>query len=376
MACPRRQAGFSLIELMIALLIGMLLVLGVVQVFGASRAAYQLSEGLSRTQENGRFAMDFLQRDLRMVGHFGCINDQARLLKTNELNSHLNVAQLNFAQSLQGYEATSTGPTDTINLASPTSGWSPTLPTYISGLTPAPLPGSDIVELRFLTPEGIPVTAVSGATLTVDSAKWDVLTGSGVTSPVMFGVADCTYSDIFNGTASGGVVTATSGGINTSDTAAFTTAFARYTASPAGQTALYRAEALVYYVATGAGDVPALYRARFNGSTATVEELVEGIDSLQLLYGRDAGAVTALTGDTASADTADTLATTETEWRRVGQVQVGILASSPQTAAAAAASGETTTPSTLGTQYTLPSDAKFRASYEATIALRNRLYGN
>src|SRR5687767_3800735 len=42
----RRPSGMSLIELMIAMLIGMVLILGVVQIFGASRSAYQLSEGM------------------------------------------------------------------------------------------------------------------------------------------------------------------------------------------------------------------------------------------------------------------------------------------------------------------------------------------
>ncbi len=71
------MSGLSLIELMIALTIGLIIMLGVVQVFAASRTAYQLSEGLARVQENSRFAMDSLQRELRMAGHFGCVNDQA-----------------------------------------------------------------------------------------------------------------------------------------------------------------------------------------------------------------------------------------------------------------------------------------------------------
>ena len=80
-ASRRTSQGLSLIELMIALLIGTILLLGVVQVFGASRTAYQLSEGMSRTQENARFALDYLQRDIRMAGHFGCVNDQAHWVK-------------------------------------------------------------------------------------------------------------------------------------------------------------------------------------------------------------------------------------------------------------------------------------------------------
>ncbi|MBD4909085.1 prepilin-type N-terminal cleavage/methylation domain-containing protein, partial [Xanthomonas citri pv. citri] len=51
-----RMSGLSLIELMIALVIGLVLLLGVIQIFSASRTAAQLSEGASRAQENGRFA--------------------------------------------------------------------------------------------------------------------------------------------------------------------------------------------------------------------------------------------------------------------------------------------------------------------------------
>ena len=62
---PHHARGVSLIEMMIALAIGTFLILGLARVFSASRTAYQLSEGVSRVQENGRFAIDFIQRDLR-----------------------------------------------------------------------------------------------------------------------------------------------------------------------------------------------------------------------------------------------------------------------------------------------------------------------
>ncbi|KGP31306.1 hypothetical protein NY67_01610 [Xanthomonas citri pv. fuscans] len=82
MSVYRRNAGVSLIELMIAMVIGLVLLLGVIQVFSASRTAAQLSEGASRAQENGRFALDYLARDIRMAGHFGCVNDQAQFVKS------------------------------------------------------------------------------------------------------------------------------------------------------------------------------------------------------------------------------------------------------------------------------------------------------
>ena len=118
----KQSLGVSLIELMIALLIGSILLLGLVQVFDASRTAYQLSQGVARAQENGRFAMDYLQRDIRMLGHFGCVNDQARLQTAGSLSSHLAATDnaLNFNISLQGYDATATAPTNALNLAAPT----------------------------------------------------------------------------------------------------------------------------------------------------------------------------------------------------------------------------------------------------------------
>ena len=134
MRSRQTMSGLSLIELMIALTIGLIIMLGVVQVFAASRTAYQLSEGLARVQENSRFAMDSLQRELRMAGHFGCVNDQAHdpqgtLATTFAAGGH---PALDFARSIQGYEATNTKPGDAVTLAAtPSTGgtkYSPALP--------------------------------------------------------------------------------------------------------------------------------------------------------------------------------------------------------------------------------------------------------
>lgn len=116
MTARTRAAGLSLIEMMIALVIGLVLLLGVIQVFSASRTAFQLSEGASRAQENARFALDFLARDIRMAGHFGCVNDQAHFVKgqgdprVNLSTTTGSGSPLDFSVSIQGYEATGTSP--------------------------------------------------------------------------------------------------------------------------------------------------------------------------------------------------------------------------------------------------------------------------
>ncbi|MCK5898128.1 MAG: prepilin-type N-terminal cleavage/methylation domain-containing protein, partial [Methylococcales bacterium] len=73
-----KQSGMTLIEIMIAMLIGVFLLGGVMQIFMSSRQSYRMQDNLSRMQENGRFAMDFLTRDIRMAGHQGCTTKKAK----------------------------------------------------------------------------------------------------------------------------------------------------------------------------------------------------------------------------------------------------------------------------------------------------------
>jgi type IV pilus assembly protein PilW len=69
---PRRtQAGLTLIELMVALGIGAFLMIGAVTVFMQSRTSFRVTESVSRLQENGRFALDALEPDIRMARFWG-----------------------------------------------------------------------------------------------------------------------------------------------------------------------------------------------------------------------------------------------------------------------------------------------------------------
>ncbi|WP_374014112.1 PilW family protein [Pseudoxanthomonas koreensis] len=343
------MGGLTLIELMIALLIGSMLVLGLVQVFGAARSAYQLSEGIARVQENGRFALDFLQRDIRMAGHFGCVNDQSHRQVTGSLTSHFAAnGPLDFGFSIRGYENSN--------------------PAGIT-LNPGRVGGTDVIVLRFLRGTGVPVHAIDPVAGTIDipPAQWDALTEGGVANPTMFGIADCSFADVFAAqsvAAGAGRVTAPAG-----------IDLALYGALPGGGPAmLYRADVVVYYVGNGAGGRPSLWRARVApGGGVTSEELVEGIENLQFRYGLDQGPADALTGYVATQANAAGVGGAETDWRRVGQVQIGVLAVSPNPAAAPQAT--VAPPRVLDATPTLPTDGRYRAVYESTIALRNRLYG-
>ena len=72
----QRQRGLSLVELMIAMALSLLLMLGVIQIFLSSKQTYSTNSALSRVQESGRFAMEFLTQDIRNAGYKGqCIGE-------------------------------------------------------------------------------------------------------------------------------------------------------------------------------------------------------------------------------------------------------------------------------------------------------------
>lgn len=65
------QKGLSLVELMIAITLGLILMAGVMQLFISSKNTYRTQMASSRVQETGRMALEFLSRDIRMAGYTG-----------------------------------------------------------------------------------------------------------------------------------------------------------------------------------------------------------------------------------------------------------------------------------------------------------------
>lgn len=80
-----RQAGFSLMELMIALTIGFIVVAGVGYLYLGSRQTFKAQDNLSAIQENSRFALDTMSRDIRMAGFLGC--GTLASIKTNNVTN-------------------------------------------------------------------------------------------------------------------------------------------------------------------------------------------------------------------------------------------------------------------------------------------------
>lgn len=67
-----RQNGFTLIEIMISLILGAFLIGGVMEIFIQTKQSNLVNEELAKLQENGRFAIEFLSRDIRLADYRYC----------------------------------------------------------------------------------------------------------------------------------------------------------------------------------------------------------------------------------------------------------------------------------------------------------------
>ncbi len=64
-----RCRGFTLVELMIAMLLGLILMAGIISIFLSSKQTYAAVHVLARLQENGRYGIDIISSDLRRAGY-------------------------------------------------------------------------------------------------------------------------------------------------------------------------------------------------------------------------------------------------------------------------------------------------------------------
>lgn len=71
----KSQRGFTLAEMMVAMVIGLLVTLAVSSLFLTSRKEFKRNDATTQAQENARFALEMLTNDLRHAGFFGNIPD-------------------------------------------------------------------------------------------------------------------------------------------------------------------------------------------------------------------------------------------------------------------------------------------------------------
>jgi len=306
------QSGLSLVELLIAMALGLLLTLGVTQIYLSSSVTYRQTEGLAYAQESTRFVSAMLAPDLRSAGSFGCLAQMGRSLDQivdNRLSGGLIVP---LTQALQGWEYTDTGPGDAITLAGTLS--TPAAGNWNSGILGTDLPSdltgsvvtnSDVIIVNALTPLDVQVTATTNSG--DNSMNLSGGTGVAANQVVVATRGDCSEGELFQKSDLPGSATITI----TNPT--FNLTYDSYTK-------IYEFTTMAYYIGEGTNDEPALFRRSLT-PLQNPQELVSGVETLQILYGIDTG------GSNAADDyvPADEVA----NWDTVASVRFAVMTRSP-----------------------------------------------
>ncbi len=162
--------GLSLVEVMVAITISLILLGGAITLFINNKVTYQSNDNISRLQENARFAIDFLQRDLRLAGYYGCNPSPAKVVNT-----------------LAGPLNDTTSPLEGVDDTNNPGAWSPS---GTPNSTAQILPNTDALTIRHLSGTNRIVIGSTATTFTVESAA-----GLGPGQAVV--VSDCNGSHIF-----------------------------------------------------------------------------------------------------------------------------------------------------------------------------------
>jgi len=225
-----RQTGLTLVELMVAMVIGLFLILGSITVFVQSRSSYRLSDGQARLQENLRFAMDVLEPDIRLSEFWGRHSEPALVTVPAGLavlcgGANATPLATNFVQPVTGVDES--------------IGYAAAIPCPANTVA---RPDSDVVVVRHVTPQQ---TAPAAGRLQIRS--------------------DLGISELFQGGA-----------------------------NPGGYGPLAQTHDLVvnvYYVDSGSNldpNLPSLRRWTLNAAGALVdEELIAGVENMQMQFGID-----------------------------------------------------------------------------------------
>lgn len=307
--------GFSLAELLIAMVLGIALTSVVIATYISSKASFRATEGVSRIQESARFAVDFLTRDIRMAGYSVCTEgvSQRNFLKTSSAayspaietsvfgwefdgtasgdNYNLNYAILDSLTA----DATAVAAARTGNFGA-AGDWNAALPALLAGFEP--MAGSDIIVISVAEPFAYSVDPIFNqiATTTLDLLD---SSGSAIASGINKGqvlkVGDCSALDIIQNEGINTDTFITPGTGTTSATLPGNRINADFSwQKPWGTNAtVYAVDTLVFYIGTGASGSPSLFRYTSAcglgaGCTGAINsELIEGVENLQVLYGED-----------------------------------------------------------------------------------------
>ncbi|HTW75537.1 MAG TPA: PilW family protein [Steroidobacteraceae bacterium] len=414
-----RHGGFSLVEMMIAIVLGLLVSIALVSMFVGVRSASRMTSGVGALSDSGRFALDSIEESVRGAGNFACnstapvaVAGTAVARQLSLLTPGASPLVTDFGEPLSGYEAKNTGPGQAITVsAAPgvdanVDDWTttPALGSALDAvLVSPPVPqgaaapvgslvgGSDILVIHETEPATAPAYATQDtagtSAFTVNSSS--VFSANGGQLGV---ISNCVQMEVFqvqtfNPGAGSGVISLTGGMATPGNSAGSLPTDPDFTIGAEVEPA----DSIVYYIGVGADGDGALFKYETNGGVFGVndgysvnEELVPDVENMQILYGVETS-LSQVTQTVAQYVTADQVANySQTgDFNGVISVKIALLVASPPTAvqptAVAAASAATCSPPVVGelpcleqtTWQMAAPDSRLRKVYEQTMYLRD-----
>ena len=322
----RNSSGLTLVELLVAVAIGLILMGGIYQVFVSSTTAYSRNENMSRIQENGRFAAQILQDTIYGAGFLGCSQDPGNfesLIRDSAVPTDPLI--YNYLQPVYGLEWTGGAWADDLGAVDPV-----TASPQGMGLS-ALVDDSDILVVRHIAHNlafDLHASMASASSVINVGAGIQMFTDAIATAtraPKPLLIADCESSSMFipsaydnatgdisfDGMIPGALpaeLNYLTAGQSWNDPSSFSQTYLL-------DSQVYFPQTTIFYVRSNPSGQPALYR---KVGFFPDEELVEGVEMMQLRYGVDN------IGDDRIADdyvTANLIG----DWDDVVSVRIGLL---------------------------------------------------
>jgi type IV pilus assembly protein PilW len=265
------QKGFTLIEIMVAMVIGLFLMGGVIKLFSSMNASSNLQQQTAFLQESGRLAMEFLSKDIRNADYWGCSDG-------SNVGSVIDTTSADYDPSIHsGPQANGGG---------------------VSGTNDNGLNASDSITLRGFSADNSisieadqPQAANIQATAVGNLQKGDIVL-----------ITNCSGGDIFqvtnNPQTSGRIIVHNTGNtVSPGNAATYTTdgtvANGKTVCNnclgnsyAGGDATIGSMKATTFSIQAGASGLPALFMTNDTNCPAGCE-LIEGVENMQILYGED-----------------------------------------------------------------------------------------